>query len=206
MLAALLIVGIAIAGALWARGEAARREHARGEAHREALRRLIARDPRNIGAHEALGDSFRDADRLEEAQAAYHGALEAGADRFLDGSARAKLRGIDRERRARLEGRQPLHSLADELYFCRRCGAPNPPDARACESCGETVGCDSFREALRDPGVRQATLESAVMLGVALLCFQVFTLLPLLAQASVFVATACVAAWRLLRAIEGRRG
>lgn len=206
MLITLLIVGIAIAGRLWARGESARRDHARDEAHREALRRLIARDPQNIGAHEALGDSLRDAGRLEEAQTAYHGALEAGADRFLDGSARAKLRGIDREKRARGESRQPLHSPAGELYFCRRCGTPNPPDARACDACGETIGCDSFLDALRDPGVRQATWESAVMLGVVLLCFQVFQRLPVLVQASVLLATIAVIAWRLLRAIEGRRG
>ncbi len=206
MLITLLVVVIVVAGGLWARSESARREHARGEARRDALRRLLARDPQNIGAHEALGDSLRDAGRLEEAQTAYHGALEAGADRFLDGSARAKLRGIDREMRARVEGRQPLHSPADELYFCRRCGAPSPPSARACEACGETIGYDSFRDALRDSGVRQATLESVIMLGVVLLCFQIFTRLPLLLQVSVFFSTLCVLSWRLLRAIEGRRG
>ncbi len=206
MLTTLLIVAIAVAGGLWARGELARRERVRRDVHREALRRLIERDPQNIGAHEALGDALREAGHLEEAQAAYHGALDAGADRFLDGSARAKLRGIDREMRACVEGRQPLHSPAGELYFCRRCGAANPPDARTCEACGETVGCDTFLAALRDPGVRQASLESVVMVCVVLLCFQVFSFLPLLVQASVFVSAVWVVLWRLLRAIEGRRG
>jgi len=206
MLITLLIVVIAAAGGLWARGESARREHARGEAHRDALRRLIARDPQNIGAHEALGDSLREAGHLEEAQTAYHAALEAGAGRPDDGSARAKLRGLDRDKHARLETRQPLRSPQNELYFCRRCGAANPPDARACEACGETIAYDSFFDALRDPGVRQATWESVVMLCVVLLCFQVFLFLPLLAQGSVVIAALCVIAWRLLRAIEGRRG
>lgn len=206
MLTTLLIIAIVAAGTLWARLEAARREQAREEAQREALRQLLARDPQNIGAHEALGDSLRRAGRLEEAEIAYHAALDAGADRLLDGSARAKLRGLDREKRARLEGRQPLRSPQSELYFCRRCGAANPPHARACEACGETIAYDTFLAALRDPGVQQATWESVVMLGVVVLCFQVFRFLPLLVQASVLFAAVCVIAWRLLRAIEGRRG
>lgn len=206
MLITLLVLGIVIAGGLWARGEITQRQLLRDEAHREALRRLIERDPQNIGAHEALGDSLRAAERLDEAEAAYHGALEAGADQFLDGSARAKLRGIDRERRARMEGRQPLHSPQSELYFCRRCGTPNSPSARACEACGETIAYDSFRDALRDRTVRQATLESVVMLGVVLLCLQIFTFLPQLMQGAVVIAAVAVVAWRILRAIEGRRG
>lgn len=206
MPAILLVIAIAVAGTLWARGETARRALVREQDHLAALRRLVERDPQNIGAHEALGDALRGMGHLDDAEAAYHGALDAGADRFLDGSARAKLRSIDREKRARLESRQPLRSPADELYFCRRCGAPNPPDARACEACGETIGYDTFGAALRDPGVRQATLESVVMLGVVLLCFQVFHALPLLAQASVLIPAFAVIAWRLLRAIEGRRG
>lgn len=206
MLATLLVIAITAAGALWARGEQARRETARTHARCDALRRLIERDPQNIGAHEALGDALRGVGRLDDAEAAYHGALEAGADRHLDGSARAKLLAIDRDKRARLEGRQALRSPAGELYFCRRCGAANPPDARACEACGETIGYDTFGAALRDPGVRQATWESIIMLGVVLLCFQVFHALPLLAQVSVLIPAIAVIAWRLLRAIEGRRG
>ncbi len=203
MLITMLTVGLIVTGWLWARGETVRRQHAREEDHRDGLRRLIDRDPHNIGAHEALGDSLRAAGHLDQARDAYHGALDAGADRFLDGSARAKLRSIDSELHARGESRQPLHSPAGELYFCRRCGAANPPDARACEACGETIGYDSFWDALRDPGVRQATLESVIVLGVVLLCFQVFARLPLLVQASVLLATIAVVAWRFLRAIEG---
>ncbi len=206
MLTTLLIVGIVIAGTLWARLESARRQQVRDEAHRAALRRLIARDPRNTGAHEALGDSLRAAARLEEAETAYHAALDAQAGLPEDGSARAKLAAIDREKRARLESRQPLRSPQNELYFCRRCGAANPPNAPACEACGETIGHDTFLAALRDPGVRQATWESVAMLCVVLLCIQVFRFLPLLVQVSVFMSTICVVAWRLLRAIEGRRG
>lgn len=206
MFATLLVIAIAAAGTLWARGELARREQARDDAYQAALRRLIERDPQNTGAHEALGDALRAAGNFAEAETAYHAALEAGAGRPDDGSARAKLRGLDRDKHARLETRQPLRSPQNELYFCRRCGAANPPDARACEACGETIAYDSFFDALRDPGVRQATWESVVMLCVVLLCFQVFSFLPLLAQGSVVIAALCVIAWRLLRAIEGRRG
>lgn len=206
MLTTLLILGILAAGGLWARGEMARRERVRNEAHQDALRQLITRDPQNIGAHEALGDALRAAGRRQEARAAYHAALDAGADRLLDGSARAKLRALDDEQRAQAAGRQPLRSPQNELYFCRRCGAANPPAARACEACGETIGYDTFRDALRDPGVRQATWESAVMLGVVLLGVQVFTFLPVLLQGCVIISTLCVVAWRMLRAIEGRRG
>lgn len=206
MFATLLVIAIAAAGTLWARGELARREQARDDAYQAALRRLIERDPQNTGAQEALGDALRAAGNFAEAETAYHAALDAQAGRPEDGSARAKLAAIDREKRARLESRQPLRSPQNELYFCRRCGAANPPNAPACEACGETIGHDTFLAALRDPGVRQATWESVAMLCVVLLCIQIFRFLPLLVQVSVFMSTICVVAWRLLRAIEGRRG
>lgn len=206
MTTTLLTIVLGVAVWFCARGKAARREENAEEARRDGWRLRIAQDPMNIGAHEALGDSLRRAGRLEEARDAYLAALAARADESLLSTTRAKLRHTDDDLRDRAEGRTGKVPYSAEFAFCRRCGTPNPPHVRACDTCGGTLAYDTFWEALRDREVQRATWESVAVLCVLGLCLHIFFFLPTLVQGSVALSTIIVMGWRFLRALEGRRG
>ena len=200
----LLIVGTLLAYVVW-RGLHTRRARSWDEAQRDGWRDKVAADPANCGAWEALGDSLRRAGRLDEARDAYVGALDAGGDSGLLDTTRAKLRSVEDDIRTAARGGRGEVRPA-ELVFCRTCGSPNSPMRTHCEMCGRTLTYATFADALRDPEVKSATLESAAVLLVLWLCLVVFAALPDLLKGAVALAAVMVIAWRFLRALDGNRG
>ena len=135
----LLMLALMGAGFVWARVAQARRDEAQRAQEREGFRRRIAQDPKNAGAHEALGDSLRAAGQFPEAQAAYLGASEVAGAGPNSERVQYKLRQLDldiRERAARQSGHA---KAALDLYFCRQCGGANAPNRRICETCGAAL-------------------------------------------------------------------
>lgn len=202
-----LVLTLGIVGYLWWRLETARRAEAWEESQREGYRRRIAADPKNIGAHEALGDSLHRAGRLDDAREAYLAALEAGSDDRVADRTRYKLQQLDRDVRLRAQAKGRRGPRPEpEMVFCHLCGAPNAPQRRRCDSCDAQLPFHSFREAFTNREVQRASLEGLCILLVLLLLLRVFEFFPLEIKGVVSIATIAVAAWRCLRAIEGRRG
>jgi tetratricopeptide (TPR) repeat protein len=175
----------------------------RGEAERNAIQQRIESDPSNAGAYEALGDSLRRSGRLWEAAQAYRNALAAGTDSSVENTTAYKLAHVEQEIAA--QGKSPASRAKPEIVFCPACGATNEPYRKMCENCGDTLPYDSFAEALKDPGVRRASLEAIVMVVIVLAIVHFLSFLPTDIQALVVMATIIVGGYRLLKAIDGAR-
>ena len=202
----LLAVMLALAGYVWWRLEAARRAEAWEESLRDGYRLRIAKDPKNVGAYEALGDSLRRAGRLPEAHEAYLGALDAGGDDSVLDRTRYKIAQLDREIRAlaQSQGGRRAAVPESEMVFCRQCGASNPPLRRRCENCHVALPFHTFREALASRDVQIASLESACIIVILVVLLRVFYFFPLEIKGVVAMSTIIVSGWRFLRAIEGK--
>ncbi len=200
-LAALLL---GIAGYVLGRIVTARRAEARDEEQRAGYRRRIAQDPKNIGAYEALGDSLRRAGRLDEARDVYLGALDAGSDDHVQDTTRYKLKRVDEDIRTRARGGSRV-PVVREMEFCPRCGAPNAPERRHCETCRALLPLPSFWDALRDKEVLRSSLEGVCMIVIVLVLVRLLSFLPIEIQGLLIISTAIVAAWRILQSVEGRR-
>ena len=207
----LLVVTFGLAGYVWWRSGVSRRQEAQEEAERASYRRRIAEDPANLGAYELLGDSLRRAGRLDEAQAAYEDALNAGADERIHDRTRYKLGQLALDLDAQAQQaeagsfgwrrRRPIR----EAYFCHVCGEANHPARRTCERCGKPLPLDSYWDALRDKETVRATLESVSILFVLAVVLHVFAALPIEVKGVLLIATIMVLGWRFLQWIEGRR-
>ncbi|MDQ2686525.1 MAG: hypothetical protein M3Y28_01515 [Armatimonadota bacterium] len=202
----LLAVFLGVAGYVWWRLEAARRTEAWEEKQRDDHRLRIAKDPKNVGAYEALGDSLRRAGRLDEAHEAYLGALDAGSDESVLDRTRYKIAQLDRDLRAQaqLRGGSRAAKLEPEIVFCRQCGEGNLPLRPRCANCHAALPFHTLREALMNRDVQIASLESACILVVLLIVLRVFYFFPLEIKSVVTMSAIIVSGWRFLRAIEGK--
>lgn len=207
-LAAYLLAAVilGVAGYCWWRLATARRAEAWEEGLRDGYRLGISKDPKNVGAYEALGDSLRRAGRLPEAHDAYLGALDAGSDGSVQDRTRYKIAQMDRDIRAQAQRRGGARASRPdaELIFCRQCGAPNPPGRRRCEICHVALPFHTFREALMSRDVQIASLEGACIIVILFLLLHAFYFLPLEIKGVVAMSTIIVSGWRFLRAIEGK--
>ena len=197
-----LALAVMLAGFVWAHVARLRRDEALRAAEREGLRRRIAQDPQNAGAHEALGDSLRTAGQFQEAREAYLAALTAAGDGPISERLQYRLRQLDldiRERTARSSGRSA--KPAPDLFFCRQCGGANVPTRRVCETCGATLPYDTFQAALRDKEVLRASLESGACLVVMFAALTVAAAQPLEVKGCLIMSTVIVVAWRFLQAL-----
>lgn len=205
----LFVLALGITGWIWWRGSQARREEARLQNLQDEYRRRIQQDPRNSGAHEALGDALRQAGRLAEAQAAYLEALSVAG--LSDSPVRLeyKLRQLDLDLRQQAErasaGLFGRSRSVREVYFCPSCNASNPPTSRYCENCFIRLPADSFWEALTDRETLRATAESFSVFIVIVLLLRVFDWFPLDVKGVVIIAAVIVLGWRFLKAIESPR-
>jgi len=154
------------------------------EKDRAKLRAAIEADPRNVGAYELLGDSYRQSKQLELACDWYKRALRFDVDETNTGI-RYKLEQVQMDIEQAKAGflSQPetwkrTKRVAAEVLFCQRCGSPNPPHRSRCEVCGDLLLqasiFDSFKEHWRDP----QTKKGLIVIGVNCVFFTVlFTLL-----------------------------
>lgn len=202
----LLVAFLSVASYVWWRLESARRAEAWEEKQRDDHRLRITKDPKNVGAYEALGDSLRRAGRLDEAHEAYLGALDAGSDESVLDRTRYKIAQLDRDLRAQAQSRGGNRAAKPEpeIVFCRQCGEANPPLRPRCANCHAALPFHTFREALMNRDVQIASLESACILVVLLIVLRVFYFFPLEIKGVVTISTVIVCGWRFLRAIEGK--
>ena len=203
----LLTLALIGAGFVWARVAQARRDEAHQEQGRDEYRRRIVQDPKNSGAHEALGDSLRASGQFQEAQAAYTDAVASAGEGVSSERIQYKLRQIDldiHEHEAHKSGHAA--KSAPDLFFCRQCGGANPPLRRVCETCGATLPHDRFGDALRDKEVLRASAESAACVLVLFAALAVADAQPLEVKGVLIISTVIVVAWRFLQAIGGSRG
>lgn len=201
-----LALTLGVVGYGWWRLEAARRTEAWEERLRDGYRLRAARDPKNVGAYEALGDSLRRAGRLSEAHEAYLGALDAGSDDSVLDRTRYKIEQLDRDLRAQAQrgGAGRTATAEPEMVFCRQCGAANPPLRRRCENCHVALPFHTFREALASRDVQLASLEGACIVVILFILLRVFYFFPREIKGVVTISTIAVSGWRFLRAIEGK--
>lgn len=201
----LLVVIAGLAGYAWWRIDMVRRAEADEEQRREGYRRRIAQDPKNIGAHEALGESLHRAGRLEEARDAFMGALDAGADGHILDIARHKLKRVDDDIRERAQARGRRGPKQREYEFCRQCGHPNQPHRRFCEMCQAALAFSSFFDALRNRELQRSSLEGICMIAIVLVLLRILSFIPTEIMGLIFISTLIVVAWRMLKSIDGSR-
>ncbi|MGO8671349.1 MAG: hypothetical protein ACLQVD_08315 [Capsulimonadaceae bacterium] len=180
----LIVVIVVLMAWTWWRLGLRKRELQRASAERESLLRRIEKDPKNLGAYEALGDNFLRLRRIQEAVQAYLAALELarvdGADVKSEYQIKYKLRQIEIGQAAV----QPFdpNAVRIENVLCRSCGASNAPDSQRCETCGSVLLTNTFSNAFRltfqVPHERQAMLETAIMIAVILLIVSFVSILP----------------------------
>jgi tetratricopeptide (TPR) repeat protein len=197
-----LVLALVLAGYVWMRVAQARGAESDRERTREGYRRMIARDPRNVGAYEALGDSLRQAGRLAEARDCYQQALASCGEGIPDAQIHYKIRHVDLTLQERVFG---APSPDRELVLCPQCGATNPPSQRVCETCNTTMPYRQFREALRDKEIQRATWECAAVCLVLAVVLFVFQSLELDVKGVLVMAAIIVMAWRFLQAIGPKR-
>ncbi|MBV9849024.1 MAG: hypothetical protein JO250_04970 [Armatimonadetes bacterium] len=201
-----LALALAVTGFVWARAAQARREEARQAEERAGYRRRIAQDPKNAGAHEALGDSLRAAGQWQEAHEAYLGALEVSGEEAMTTRVEYKLRQLDLGARERAAHQSPQSQKPPpDLCFCRQCGGANSPTRRVCETCGAAFPHDTFREALRDKEVLRASAETTACVLVLCAALWVASAQPLEVKGILIMAAIIVVAWRFLQAIGSPR-
>jgi tetratricopeptide (TPR) repeat protein len=176
------------------------------EDQRSSYRRRIEKDPKNVGAYEALGGSLYQAGRMEEAREIYLTALDAAQDERMLGSVRSKLKQVDadiRERAQAMGRRSPRRPR--EREFCSRCGAPNPPLRRRCELCQASMPFNSYWDALRDKHLQRASLEGLCCVIIVVVLLRLLDFLPLDVRGAIIIATAIVVGWRFIQALDGAR-
>ena len=198
----MLALALIVTGFVWIRIEQARREERFRVQQRDSYRRAITQDPKNAGAHEALGDSLRAAGNLQEAQQAYFASLEVSGEEAETARVQYKLRQVDLDIREQAAHPQKGNGKpTSELYFCRLCGGANSPARRVCEACGGALPHESFWDALRDKEVLRATAEAGACVLVLLAALAVAAAQPLEIKGVLIIATLIVVAWRFLQAI-----
>jgi hypothetical protein len=65
---------------------------------------------------------------------------------------------------------------------------------------------NTFLEAIRDRELQRASVEGICMIAICLVLIALLSGLPIEIRGLLFISTCAVVGWRLLYAIEGRRG
>ena len=205
----LILIGGGVGYVLW-RVACDRRHEAWEEAQRQGYRDRIAANPSNAAAYETLGDSLHKAGRLQEARDCYLRACAILGNDTQTAKIDYKLKQLDEDIRDAAAGsrsflrelRQPVR----EVVFCRMCGAPNPPQKRRCALCRARLPYKTFFEAIKDRELQRASIEGICMMAICLILMALLAGLPIEIRGLLFISTVLVVGWRLLYAIDGRRG
>jgi tetratricopeptide (TPR) repeat protein len=185
------------------------------EQDRAKLRAAIEADPKNIGAYELLGDSYRQSKQLDQACDWYKRALRFDVDE-TNHNVRYKLEHVQMEIEQAKAGffSQPetwkrSKRVAAEVLFCQRCGASNPPHRSRCEVCGDLLLqatiVESIKEHWHDPHTKKALIVIALncvfFTGVATLIFQ----LPAMLSGIIVISSFTAIVFVYLQRIDGSR-
>jgi tetratricopeptide (TPR) repeat protein len=185
------------------------------EQDRARLRAAIEADPKNLGAYELLGDSYRQSNKLEQACDWYKRALRFDVAE-TNHTVRYKLEQVQMDIDKSKAGFFSIPEtwlrtkrIAAEVLFCPQCGASNLPHRTRCEVCDEILLQSSIigsaRELWHDPRSRKALIVIALnCLFFSVLISIMFSLPPIFAGvllAASFIATAFI----YLQRIDGSR-